>query len=250
METKLDTSYSPTTTLHTRDANSWIHGIKAGIPIALGYIPIAIAFGILAKSSGIPSGAALLMSLLVYAGASQFVGINLLALGTPYWLIVFTTFVLNSRHFLMSASLTRRLAPPVRTDRLLVASFGITDETFTVASLSDREQLPLSYIIALNMTAFSAWNAGTWIGLFLGQSIPASIQSSMGIALYAMFIGLLVPSMRKSRQVAILAVASALLNTVLQQFNLFGKLSIGLNVVLTTILVSGLGAVLFKGESE
>lgn len=231
-----------------QDQFNWRKGLKAGIPIAIGYIPIAIAFGLLAKSSGIPNHIAALMSLLIFAGASQFVGVNLLMLATPYWLIALTTFVLNSRHFLMSASLSRRVERTAPKRLLTLLSFGITDETFTVASLQEEERFPLSYLLALNFTAYSAWNIGTWIGLFLADALPKSIQASMGIALYAMFIGLLIPSMRTSRSILFLALASAAINTIFHQLNLFGGLSVGLNIVLTTIIVSFLGAIFLKGE--
>lgn len=90
----------------------FFEGIKAGIPIAIGYIPIAITFGLLAKSMGIHYSIAAMMSFWVYAGASQFVAVNLLALNATYWEIVLTTFIINFRHFLMSASLSRRIEQP------------------------------------------------------------------------------------------------------------------------------------------
>jgi 4-azaleucine resistance transporter AzlC len=229
---------------------NWLRGVKAGMPIAIGYIPIAMAFGLLAKSAGIQNYVAILMSLLVFAGASQFVGINLLTLSTPYWLIALTTFVLNSRHFLMSASLSRRVENGAKKRSLMLLAFGITDETFSVASLQQEAKFPISYLLSLNFTAYGAWNIGTWIGLFLAQALPKSIQSSMGIALYAMFIGLLVPSLRTSHKLLILALSSALLNTIFHKLNLFGGLSIGLNIVLTTFIIAALGAIFFKGEND
>lgn len=91
------------------DRMDFLRGVKSGMPIAIGYIPIAVAFGLLARSQDIPNFVSLLMSLVIYAGASQFIGINLFVLGTSFGEIVITTFLLNLRHFLMSATLSQRI---------------------------------------------------------------------------------------------------------------------------------------------
>nr|MBO2470792.1 branched-chain amino acid ABC transporter permease [Bacillota bacterium] len=97
-----------------RDAHrAFFRGVRTGVPIAVGYLPISMAFGVLARSAGLPEVAAVAMSVLVYAGASQFVAVNLLALGVAWSEIVLTTFLLNLRHLLMTAALSRRIEPGV-----------------------------------------------------------------------------------------------------------------------------------------
>ncbi len=220
-------------------------GLKASVPIAVGYIPIAITFGLVAKSSGIPDHIALLMSFIVFAGASQFVGVNLIALGTNPWEIILTTFILNLRHFLMTASLSLRIDPSVsRTWRFLIA-FGVTDETFTVASLQKDKTLSPFFITSLNMLAFLAWNAGTWAGIFLASGLPASLQASMGIALYAMFIGLLVPSLKESRPILLVVLISIAINSVLFWIPLSAGLSAGWRIILSTVLAALTAAMIF-----
>ena len=225
-----------------------VDGLKAGLPIAIGYIPIAIAFGLLAKSSGLPSEIAMLMSFAIFAGASQFVGINLLTLGTAYWEIVLATFILNLRHFLMSASLSSRMEKNTAKSYLALVSFGITDETFTVASLREEKELSKEFLLALNVMAFAAWNGGTWIGLFLAQGLPDAIKASMGIALYAMFVGLLVPSMRKSRPALIVAVVAMTLHGLLGVMPGLENLSTGWSIVIATVIGALLGTWLFPSE--
>lgn len=224
---------------------SFKKGLIAGAPIAIGYIPIAIAFGLLARTNGVPTYTSFLMSFLIFAGASQFVGINLLAIGASYSEIILTTFILNFRHFLMSSSMSQRLENSISKRILALLSFGITDETFMVASMRSEEKLSSRFVLGLNLIAFSSWNVGTWIGVFLGAGLPESIQSSMGIALYAMFIGLLIPSIKKSGVYLSVSILSITISSIIYWMPAFDFISEGWSIVLTTILAALIGAILF-----
>lgn len=224
-------------------------GLKAGSVIGLGYIPIAIAFGLLAKASGIEWWQTAAMSLLIYAGASQFVGANMIALGFAAWEIVTTTFILNLRHFLMSTTLSQRIERGTSRGMLSLIAFGITDETFSVASLRKERQLKPKLLLGLNFVAYAAWNAGTWLGMALGTALPSGLQSSMGISLYAMFIGLLVPSLRKARPAMVVTALSVTVASVLHWVPLFESLSTGWVIMISTILASTAGAWLYKEEN-
>ncbi len=223
----------------------FLQGLKASIPIAVGYLPIAITFGLVAKSSGIPDYIALLMSFIVFAGASQFVGVNLIALGTNPWEIILTTFILNLRHFLMSASLSMRIDASVSRAWRYLMAFGVTDETFSVASLQKDQLLSPLFIVALNMLAFLAWNAGTWMGIFLASGLPSALQASMGIALYAMFIGLLVPALKESYPILIVVLISIGINSALSWIPMSAGLSAGWRIILSTILAALTATVIF-----
>lgn len=225
-------------------------GVSAGLPVALGYIPIAITFGLLANAAGVPNHVSIAMSLLVFAGASQFVGVSLLAAGVTHWEILLTTFILNLRHFLMTASVSRRIEPGTPRRTMALAAFGVTDETFTVASLRQEAQLSPAFVLGLNLVAFSAWNVGTWLGVFLGAGLPASLQASMGIALYAMFIGLLVPSMRASRTVLIISLLAAGIHWLLHWLPPLQGLSTGWTIIITTVLAATAGALLFPERGD
>lgn len=225
-------------------------GLKAGIPIAIGYIPIAIAFGLLTKASGAPNYLGLLMSFLIYAGASQFVGINLLTIGAAFSEIVLTTFILNLRHFLMGAAISQRVDKSTSKKWLALLAFGLTDETFTVAALHEQEKLSKYFLLGLNTMAFAAWNAGTWAGIFLAAGLPESLKASMGIALYVMFIGLLIPSMKKSRPVLVIALFAMGLHAVFQWLPALTALSTGWKIIIATICSATLGAILFREEDN
>lgn len=221
-------------------------GMRAGIPVAVGYIPIAIAFGLLAKSFDMPNVITLAMSLFIFAGASQFIGIQLIMAGSMYWEIVLTTFILNLRHFLMSASLSQRIE--TTSNRFLAAiAFGVTDETFSVAS-TRNEATRGHFVLGLNLIAFFAWNVGTWIGVFLAFGLPQSVQASMGIALYAMFIGLLVPSLTRKPVIVVAAIAVVTQAVLYWGITPFIPLSSGLSIIIATIVAAGVGALLYEQE--
>ncbi|MBA2862806.1 AzlC family ABC transporter permease [Methanococcus maripaludis] len=228
----------------------YFEGIKDAIPISIGYLPIGIAFGILAKSMGIPYEISILMSLIIFAGASQFVGVNLIAIGTSSFEIVLTTFILNLRHFLMSSSLSQRIEYTKSKKFLSLISFGVTDETFAVASLKNEPKLSPEFLFGLNFTAFFAWNLGTFLGIFLAESIPKEIQSSMGISLYVMFIGLLIPAIRRSNKVLKIVMVAIFISSLLTWVPLFNFISTGWIIIITTILASFIGAKFMHGDGD
>lgn len=227
-------------------SNGFIAGVKAGLPIAFGYLPIAIAFGVLARNTGLSTLAAVFMSFAVFAGASQFVALNLLGIGTSYWQIIITTFILNLRHFLMSASLAQRLKPGKLTPFL---AFGVTDETFSVLSFQPAAENNPAFVFGVNTVAYLGWVGGTLGGSLVGQGLPALIQASMGIALYAMFIGLLIPKVKESKAAFCLTLIAVALSSLLHWGPPpLSTLAKGWKLIITTILVCTAGVLLFPEE--
>jgi 4-azaleucine resistance transporter AzlC len=216
-------------------------GFTDAVPIMVGYIPIAIAYGLMAKTSGITVYDTALMSLMVYAGASQFMAVNLIASGVGFGEIVISTFLINFRHFLMSASLADKMKGMNKRWNPIVA-FGVTDEVFSVASFR-KEGLSVSYLLVLQLASYLSWAFGGILGHVIGQALPQDVSSSMGIALYAMFMALLIPEVRQQWSVGVLACISALINTVL--YYLVG-ISKGWSIVISIVIASALGAAIFK----
>lgn len=227
----------------SRFNNDITRGIRNAIPVAVGYVPAALAYGILAKNANIPFAVALGLSLVVYAGASQFAAVSLIAAGQSVLSTILLTFVLNLRHFLMTTTISTRLSERSRLKRALVA-FGVTDETFSVASFSG-DKLTTRYLLALNATAYSAWASSTAGGYLAGEILPESLQASMGIALYAMFIGLLVPSVRGSRKALTIVVAAMALNTLAQRL-----MAPGLAIIVVALAVTTLATLVFHPETS
>ncbi len=231
----------------------FVQGLKGGVPIALGYLPIAIAFGILTASQGLSPSTGILMSLTVFAGASQFVAVNLMSLGAAAGEIILTTFMVNFRHFLMGASLAQRLEEGLSRGYRSLLAFGITDETFSLASVTelDRdEKLPFSFLAGLMLISFGAWNLGTWIGLFMGNILPEIVQNSMGIALYVMFIGLLVPSVKNSLPIGVVALTAMATHSAITFIPRVPDFSPGWNIILSTMVGALVGTLLFPKEDS
>lgn len=223
---------------------SFRSGLRAGVPIAIGYLPIAIAFGVLAKTLGIPGIIAMLMSLIVFAGASQFVGIKLMSIGALSVEIVLATFILNLRHFLMTSFIAQNLEKGTSKKLLPQLAFGVTDETFAVASIEQKGEINPKFMLGLNLMAFSFWNLGTLAGLLMSNLIPGYIINGMGIALYAMFIGLVVPSMRAARPVLVVALAAMAVNSMFYFIPALGFISPSWAIIISTVSAALLGAFL------
>ncbi|MDL4842721.1 AzlC family ABC transporter permease [Aquibacillus rhizosphaerae] len=222
-------------------------GIATGIPIMLGYLPIAIAYGVLAKQSGLTIAEVTLMSILVYAGAAQFMGANLIAVGTGAIEIIIATFVLNFRHFVMSLSFMNRLRG-FGLKWKVPLSLGLTDESFSVASLHGekaKQENGTYFYAALMLTAYLSWISGSFLGALLGDVMPQSLSQSMGIALYAMFIGLLIPSVKKEIKMGLIALIAMLVNFIFSQF-----LDTGWAIVLGTLIGGLIGVFVLKEEKK
>ncbi|WP_282035038.1 AzlC family ABC transporter permease [Metabacillus indicus] len=218
-------------TAFIRKQTHFSEGMAAGLSIAIGYMPVALTFGLLAGDTGLTLSETVMMSIFVFAGAAQYISLSLLAAGTGIFEIVFTTFIVNIRHFLMSASLNEKVEEDSLWKKALY-SFGITDETFSVASVKEGT-VSAGYMFGLIFISYSSWVVFSGAGHMIGANLPETLQESMSVALYAMFIGLLVPSMKKQRKVVYLAGAAAIFNAV---FYLTGSLSTGWSIVLSTLL--------------
>lgn len=215
-------------------------GVKASLPVVMGYIPIGLAFGVLAVQAGLGPWEVFLMSLLVYAGSSQFIAAGMIAGGASPGSIIITTFLVNSRHLLLSASLAPHLkGRPGKT--LAAISFGITDETFAVAMAEVvKNSRPPAYFAGLNITSQFFWIASTVMGAVVGNLIPDPGRFGLNFALPAMFIGLLVIQIRGrlGLAIAVLAFAMSLLFKAMLPGNW--------NIILTAVLAATIGVILEK----
>ncbi|SCZ10108.1 AzlC family ABC transporter permease [Alkaliphilus peptidifermentans] len=211
-------------------------GIIAGAPIVVGYVPIAMTFGMLSKAVGITFLESIMFSVFVFAGASQFMALNLLVLGVGTWEIILATLLMNSRHLLMSASLAAKVKGNIKKGLFFIA-FGLTDETFSVAIMK-KGNMTTDYLLPLELEAYLGWIGGTLIGYLVGEILPQLLRNSMGVALYAMFAAILIPEAKKSKKVALLAISAGVLNTLLNYFKLFSS---GWNLIIAIVLISAAG---------
>ena len=183
----------------------FLAGLKAELPIALGGIPFGLIYGVLAVSAGLPPFWALAMSLIVFAGSAQFIGVQLIAAGTPGLVIVLTTFVVNLRHALYSTSLAPQMKHLSRRWQLLLA-YLLTDEAYAITVIryqqDRRDEAPNKhyYFLGTGLLLWLEWQISTAVGIFLGTQVPASWQLDFTLALT--FIGLVIPTLKDRPHVA------------------------------------------------
>ncbi len=220
-------------------------GVIRAVPIMLGYLPIGMAFGVLASTAGLTLYSAAAMSVFVFAGSAQLISVGLIASGATVAAITGTVFLVNLRHLLMSAS----LAPYLKKFKIwqqVLFSFELTDESFAVHSAYFRQHgvPPFSELFALNFAAQLAWICGTIAGAWIGGRLTLQIESyGLDFALPAMFIALLVMQIELKKHLVIALLAAAL--------GLFFYL-LGMNqlyIVMATIIAATCGVVYDKRRS-
>lgn len=229
--------------------NEFFNGIKDGIPICLGYFSVSMAFGIAAVKGGIPSWAAILTSLTNVTSAGQFAGVNIiLALGSLVELAI-TTLIINMRYFLMSLSVSQKVDSSMKMWQRLLVSFGITDEIFAV---SMRHQRPLTavYMAGLIITPVLGWTLGTATGAVATTIMPEALSTAMGIALYGMFIAIVIPPARGNASVSIAVLLAVMASLLFSYVPVLKNISGGWTIIIITLLVSSLCATLFPIKTE
>jgi 4-azaleucine resistance transporter AzlC len=188
----------------------WRSGVSQAIPIVMGYVPIGLAYGVLAQKAGLSPLNTVAMSIIVYAGSSQLIAVGLMGAGAPPLSIILTTFVVNLRHLLMSAAVSPHLKHWSK-PKLAAFAYELTDETFAVHSVRFAAEGPnFVEAIATNMTAQAAWVTGTSLGILLGKGITDVEPLGLDYALPAMFIALLILQIADRIQIAVAVLTGAL----------------------------------------
>ena len=222
----------------------FIEGIRDGIPICLGYFSVSMAFGLTAVLQGIPVWAAILISLTNVTSAGQFAGINIMVAGGTFAELAITSLIINIRYFLMSLSVSQKADSKMTILQRMAVSFGITDEVFAV-SMQRMKSLSAVYMAGLILTPVIGWTAGTAVGALATGFMPKSLSSAMGIALYGMFIAIVIPPAKNNKSVlfaVILAIASSI---AFEYLPILDKISGGWSLIIITLAVSALAATLF-----
>lgn len=219
-------------------------GVRRGIPICLGYLSVSFTFGLLAVNGGLPVWMAVFISFSNLTGAGQFAAVNLMIQGTTFAEIALTTFFINLRYTLMSISLSQKLEQTIPTRQRLLIGYGITDEVFGVASL-ESGALTFPYMMGLILISMAGWLSGTLLGALICSAMPETLSSAMGIAIYGMFIAIVIPPLKKSRPILYIVLFSIVLNLILYYVPVFHVISTGFRVIITSLIASGIGAYLF-----
>ena len=203
----------------------------------------------MAVSGGIPVWMAIFISLSNLTSAGQFAGTNLIIIGASLVEITLTTFVINIRYMLMSLSLTQRLEKSMSLPKHLLVGYGVTDEIFSIASM-ERGTLTFPYMLGLIIGPVLGWTTGTALGAIISTALPESLSNAMGIALYAMFIAIVLPVAKNSKPVTIIVLMSVAVVCILKYVPIFSMISSGFRIIIATVIASGIGAKLFPINDE
>lgn len=219
-------------------------GAKAGIPIAIGYFAVAIALGISAKKAGIAPFQAAVTSLLINASAGEYAGFTLIAAGATYLEVIFMEAVANARYLLMSTALSQRLEAGTGLGKRLLLGFTVTDEIFGISVALDGPISPY-FTYGAFLVATCGWTSGTLFGALLGEILPASIVTALGVGLFGMFISVFIPEAKKNKIVALLILISFAASLAFAKLPLVSQIPEGIRVIIITLIISVGAALLF-----
>ncbi len=219
-------------------------GFKKGIPIALGYLPVSFSFGFLAVNGGLPIWLTVLISMTNLTSSGQLAGTNLIIHGGTLLEITLNTFIINLRYFLMSLSLSQKVEEKTSILHRLCFSFGITDEIFALASV-EKKKLTSSFMYGLITAPYIGWALGTLLGACASGVLPASVKGALGIALYAMFIAIIIPPAKKSSPVLFVVILSIILTLMMKYIPVFKFISYGFSIIIATLISAAAASFLF-----
>ena len=222
----------------------YARGLKAGVPIGLGYLAVAFTLGIAAKNAGLTAFQATLTSFLINASAGEFVGFTLIGAGASYLEVAIMELVANARYLLMSFSLSQKLSPKTGILHRLLIGWYVTDEVFGV-SISAPGHLNPFYTYGAISLACPGWAVGTCLGVIVGNILPASLVSALSVGLYGMFIAIFVPPSKTSKVIAGLVLVSMALSFAFNRIPVFDGVSSGIKTIILTVAISAAAALLF-----
>ena len=230
--------------------NSFVQGIRDGIPIGLGYLSVSFTFGMMAVAGGMPIWVAVAISMTNLTSAGQFAGLSMMLSAASYLELALTQLVINIRYSLMSLSLSQRIDPTIKIPARLGISFGITDEVFAVAS-TKKERVGKKYMAGLICIPYIGWALGTLLGAAAGAFLPPVAQSALGIAIYGMFLAIIVPAAKNSLPVFLVILIAVFLSCSFKWIPVLSGVSEGFVIIISSVAAAGLGAIFFpKKEAE
>lgn len=223
--------------------NKFMLGVKKSIPIIIGYIPVAITFGILCKSLGAPLIYVFLSSFVLYSGAAQFMLVGFMTANLSLPGIAISIFLLNTRLFLMSATIG---ATVDKVNHYSFPIFGwmLTDEAFSVLSFN-KEYVDTKFAFGVEIPPYLTWGIFSIVGFYMGDFLPEFINLGMGMGLLGLFVAMVVPNVKKHKTTLKVVLSTAGIYTIIYYTNVF---TMGWDIVFSIILSSVFGVLLLKDD--
>lgn len=229
--------------------NGYRKGLLDGIPIGLGYLSVSFTFGMMAVNRGLPVWAAMLISMTNLTSAGQFAGLGLMISGAPLIEMALTQLTINLRYALMSLSLSQKLHPSVGWIQRLGIAFGNTDEIFALA-MQQPQEITARYWFGLMTVPFFGWVGGTFLGGAASTLLPDALRSALGIAIYGMFLAVILPPAREDRSIRTVVLISAVISCLFYYLPVLNRLSSGFVIILCALISSTAMAVLSPIQEE
>lgn len=224
-----------------------MRGFRDGLPICLGYVPVAFAFGMKAVQGGLAPWIPTAISMTSLTGTGQFAGLEVMLAGGAFLELTLTTFIINIRYMLMSLVLTQRLDPHMTTLQRCLVAFGNTDEIFAVAVRQENYLKP-AYLAGLILSPYLGWTGGTLLGATAASLMLPEISSALGITVYGMFIAIVVPPARKTRPILLTVLIAVGISCLFRYTPGLNAVSSGWVIILAALVAAGFCALRYPVE--
>lgn len=221
--------------------NSFKEGIMDGIPIGIGYLSVSFTFGMMAVSMGIPVQVATVISLTNLTSAGQFAALDIMLLQGAYIEMALTQCIINLRYALMSLSLSQKIDARLKTSSRAMMAFAITDEIYAL-SMSKEGKIGKRYFFGLACMPIIGWGLGTFIGASASQLLPNVIRDILQLAIYGMFLAIIIPPAKKSNVVMKAVVLSAFMSCLFALLSTYINIGSGFVIIICTIVSAGIMA--------
>ena len=224
-------------------------GIRDGIPIGLGYLAVSFSLGVAARSAGLTAFQGFIASFLNNASAGEYAGFTVIAANASYVEMLLMTLVANARYLLMSCALSQKFALDTPLRHRLLVGYDVTDEIFGI-TIARPGVLEPYYTYGAILVAVPCWAGGTALGVIAGNLLPQRMVSALSVALFGMFLAVIIPPARKNRIVAIFVLISFLASFAAANLPYISQLSSGTRTIILTVVISAIAAALFPVREE
>ena len=224
-------------------------GLRDGLPIAFGYFAVSFALGITAKNAGFSAFQAALTALLTNASAGAYAGFTLVAAGASCFEMALMQFIANARYLLMSTALSQKLDKKTGLIHRLIIGFDITDEIFGI-TVAVKDKLDPWYAYGAMTVSIPGWAAGTYLGVVMGNVLPAIIVNALSVGLYGMFLAIIIPPARRDKTVAALVIISMAASFIFAKAPVLSMIPEGVRIIVLTVAISLLAAIFCPREEE
>lgn len=225
----------------------FLQGVRDGIPVALGYLAVSFSLGIMARGAGLSPLQGFAASLLNNASAGEYAAFTAIAANAAYAEVALITLIANARYLLMSCALSQRISPETKSYHRLLIGFDVTDELFGLA-VAREGWLPPRYFYGAMSLPLLGWSSGTALGIVAGNILPGRVVTALSVALYGMFLAVVIPPSRKSKAVAGLVLAAFVASFAVSK--LVPGLSSGMRTIVLTVVLCAAAAILFPVREE